>query len=156
MSKLIKTISVSLALLLLTAERAPAAVPALKPLKPACRLEVQNAHLSTTLQKHRNLRVVKINVSSICDVEQTKVLITLEIHKKGEFGDHIYGPFKNEQTPGNNSGLVVKLQDKYIECSNRNRTFWFGIAFAKAFIAGQWQYAKATQSSIIEPLACGT
>jgi hypothetical protein len=80
-----RIIPVSLALLLLTAQQAPAAPPTLKALRPACRLEVQNAHLSTTLQKHRNIRVVKVNVSSICDVEQTKVLITLEIHKKGNW-----------------------------------------------------------------------
>jgi len=156
MPSLMKTIPVSVLLLLLTAQQAPAAPPTPKSLKPACRLEVQNAHLSTTLQKHRNLRVVKVNVSSICDVEQTKVLITLEIHKKGKLGDHIYGPFTNKQTPGSNSGLIVKLQDKYVTCLNRARTYWFGIAFAKAQIAGRWQYARTTQSRIIEPLDCGT
>ncbi len=156
MLKFKKYLSASLIWLLLTAGEAVAIVPTPKPQKPVCRLEVQNAHLSTTLQRHRDLRVLKVNVSSICNVEQTKVLITLEIHKKGEFGDHVYGPFTNKQSTESSSGLIVKLQDKYITCINRNLTYWFGVAFSKAFIAGRWQYARATQSSEIEPLACGT
>lgn len=156
MRKLKSTLALVLICLLLPSNVVVASTLSPDSAKPKCRLEVQNAHLSTTLQKHRNIRVVKINVSSICDVEQTKVLITLEIRKKGEFGDHIYGPFTNENSSSTNSGLIVKLQDKYVTCLNRKRTNWFGIAFAKAFIAGRWQYARATQSRLIEPLDCGT
>ena len=60
--------------------------PRVKP-KPLCRLEVQNAHISRTVQKKEGRDVVKVNVLSICNVRQSKVLITLEIHKKGELGD---------------------------------------------------------------------
>jgi len=156
MSKLTKIISVSLALLLLTVERAPAATPALKPLKPVCRLEVQNAHLSTTLQKHQNIRAVKVNVYLICNIFQTHVQIFLEIHKTGELGDGIYGPFVNEQSPKTNSGLEVSLQDKSVTCKNTIMTKWYGIAYSKAFISGKWLYAGRTQSQKIVPLPCGT
>ena len=133
-----------------------ASSPSPKPVKPLCRLGVQNAHLSTTLLRHLDIRGVKVNVNSICNVEQTHMLITLEIHKKGEFGDHIYGPFINDQSPGRNSGLTVTLQNKYVACSNSKLTWWFGFAYSKAFINGKWQYAGRTRSKIIEPLDCGT
>ncbi len=124
--------------------------------KPICRLEVQNAHISRTLQKHRQINVVKVNVNSICNLVQTQVLITLEIHKKGLIRDQIYGPFTNDQFPGKNSGLVVSLEDKFVDCSNLKISRWFGIAFSKAIINGKWKYAGRTQSQNIEPLLCGT
>lgn len=124
--------------------------------KPLCRLEVQNAHLSSTLRKLEMREVVKVNVSSICNVQQTRVLITLEIHKKGEFGDHVYGPFVNQQIPRFNSGLIVKLQDKYVDCRSSSLSKWFGIAYSRAFIAGRWQFAGKTQSPKVEVLPCGT
>jgi hypothetical protein len=127
-----------------------------RPPKPLCRLEVQNAHLSTTLLEKEHREVVKVNVLSICNVQQTKVLITLEIRKKGEFGDFTYGPFTNGENPGANSGLVVKLQDKYVDCESSKLTKWFGVAYSRAFINGRLQFAGRTQSPKVEALPCGT
>ena len=100
--------------------------------------------------------MVKVNVLSTCNVQQTKVLITLEIRKKGEFGDSIYGPFTNAQLHRSNSGLTVKLQNKYVDCKSSKLTKWFGVANSKAFINGVWQYAGWTQSPKVELLPCGT
>ena len=156
MPKFKRGIPISLILFLLTTNQAIASTQNPKPEKPLCRLEIQNAHLSTTLQRHLDIQAVKINVSSICDVKQAHVLITLEIHKKGEFGDHVYGPFINDQSPIKNSGAVVTLQDKYVACKNSKLTKWFGVAYSKAFINGKWQYAGRTESQKIELLPCGT
>jgi hypothetical protein len=124
--------------------------------KPLCRLEVQKAHLSTTLREKERREVVKVNVLSICNIQQTKVLITLEIRKKGEFGDTSYGPFTNPQLVSANSGLTVKLQNKYVDCKSSKLTEWFGVAYSKAFINGKWQFAGWTQSPKVELLPCGT
>ena len=156
MSKFKTSLFISVTCLLLTHETAEASSPSPRPVKPLCRLEIQNAHLSTTLQRHRKINAVKVNVSSICNVEQSQVLITLEIHKKGEFNDHVYGPFINDQSRGKNSGMTVILQDKYVLCKNSILTRWFGVAYSKAFINGKWQYAGRTNSPRIEPLLCGT
>ncbi len=156
MSKFKKVAPVIFIILLFTINQATASTIAPKSEKPLCRLEVQNAHLSKTLLKHHKITAVKVNVLSVCNVEQTQVLITLEIHKKGEFGDHTYGSFTNDQSSKNNSGVIVKLQDKYVVCLNSKLTKWFGIAYSKAFINGKWQYAGRTQSEKIEPLDCGT
>lgn len=102
-----------------------------------------------------------MNVSSAYNVEQAHVLITLGMHKRGKFGDDACGPFINNQSPQNSSGLVVKLQDKYVVCSNSKITNskitkWFGVAYSKALIAGKWQYAGWPESLTIEALPCGT
>lgn len=124
--------------------------------KPECRLEVGDAHLSSTLLKHRNVAAVKVNVRSICNVMQSTVRITLEI-KKSQFPfDHTYGPFYNSNIPGQNSGMLVTLQDKYVICNNNLRTEWFGVASAKAIINGKWQIARKTQSEHKVFLPCGT
>lgn len=148
--------SSAFALVLLLSGSAPGTNPGPAVQRPLCRLEVQNAHISTTLLTHSGIRVVKVNVSSVCNVEQAHVLITLEIHKRGKFGDDVYGPFINDQSPKNSSGLVVKLQNKYVVCSNSKITKWFGVAYSKALIAGKWQYAGRTDSLTIEALPCGT
>ncbi len=95
-------------------------------------------------------------MDSICNFRQSEVLITLEIHKKGALGDHVYGPFKNDQSPQHNSGFKVSLQDKYVQCTNTKPTIWFGIAYSKAIINGKWQYAGRTQSEKPESIKCGT
>jgi len=124
--------------------------------KPICRLEVQNAHISGTIKKLTQREVVKVNVSSICNVPQLHVLNKLEIHKKGEFGDHIYGPFENDQIPSMNSGFTVKLQNKFVECRSSTPTEWFGVASSRALINGSRQFAGRTQSPKVVTLPCGT
>jgi len=41
-------------------------------------------------------------------------------------------------------------------CKNSTPTFFYAIAFAKAVIDGQWQYAGDTRSEDIVELRCGT
>jgi len=124
--------------------------------KPECRLQVDNAHISSTLVNRRNVKAVKVNVYSICNRLQTQVKITLRIYKTQDPADRYYGPFVNSQLPGRNSGLTVKLQDKFVICKNSIPTEWFGVAYAKAFIDGKWQYAGNTQSPKKEIIRCGT
>ena len=124
--------------------------------KPNCRLEVGDAHISTTILKHRNINVVKVNVHSICNIPQEKVQITLVISKSQLPTDHNYGPFSNSLAPSTSSGLDVSLLDKYVVCSNRKPTEWYGTASAKAFIGGRWLYAGKTRSKNIRLINCGT
>lgn len=140
----------------LGAAHASQSSPAPVVVKPACRLEVEDAHISTTILKHRNMKVVKVNVYSVCNVIQSKVRITLSITKSQFPLDHSYGPFFNSASKQGDSGLRVSLQDKFVVCTNQEPTEWFGTAFAKAFIGGKWQYAGKTRSKNITNLKCGT
>lgn len=53
------------------------------------------------------------------------------------------------------SGLVIKIQDAKVICKNSQPSSYYGIAYAKAFIQGKWQYAGKTRSVNIRKLKCG-
>lgn len=124
--------------------------------KASCRIEIGNAHISTTLLIHRKLKYVKVNARSICNVPQQRVTLTVEIYKTGLFGDHFVDRFKTEEFSPQSSGLRVKISNATVECKNDEMTHYFGIAYAKAIIQGKWQYAGRTRSDGIIPLHCGT
>lgn len=124
--------------------------------KAACRIEVDNAHISTSLVKHRNLKYVKVKARSICNVPQQRVTLTLEIYKTGLFGEHFVGRFETKEYLPQSSGLKVEIKDATVRCKNNEMTRYFGIAYAKAIIEGKWQYAGRTRSDGITPLRCGT
>lgn len=124
--------------------------------KAACRIEIDNAHISTSLLKHRKIRYVKVNAKSICNVPQLRVTLTVEIYKTGIFGNHLVDRFRTEENSPKSSGLKVEMTDAAVKCKNSQATRYFGIAYAKAIIQGKWQYAGRTQSTSIVPLHCGT
>ncbi len=124
--------------------------------KPSCRIEVDDAHISSSMQKHLKVDVLKVNARSICNVRQDRVTLTLIIYKIGFFSDHfIHSSETNPLTPSS-SGLIVKIQDAKVACKNNQPSSYYGIAYAKAFINGKWQYAGKTRSANIRNLRCGT
>lgn len=124
--------------------------------KALCRIEIDNAHISTSLLKHRKIKYVKINARSICNVPQQRVTLTLEIYKTGLFGNHLIRRFKTKEYLPESSGLRVEIKDASEWCKNSEITSYFGIAYAKAIIGGKWQYAGRTRSKSITSLNCGT
>jgi hypothetical protein len=124
--------------------------------KALCRIEIDNAHISTSLLKHRKIKYVKINARSICNVPQQRVTLTLEIYKTGLFGNHLIRRFKTKEYLPESSGLRVEIKDASERCKNNKITNYFGIAYAKAIIGGKWQYAGRTRSKSITSLNCGT
>ena len=73
---LLLSISISIALLIPNAS--VAREQSSQEVKSPCRLQVGNAHLSTNLYEKFKTRAVKVNASSICNVPQSKVTITVE------------------------------------------------------------------------------
>lgn len=124
--------------------------------KAACRIEVDNAHISTSLVKHRKLKYVKVNARSICNVPQQRVTLTLEIYKIGLFGDHFVHRFETKEYLRQSAGLRVEIKDATVRCKNNEVTNYFGVAYAKAIIESKWQYAGRTRSRSNIPLHCGT
>ncbi|MBI3430370.1 MAG: hypothetical protein HY050_10035 [Actinobacteria bacterium] len=143
-----------LALLIAIPSNATAARP--KAPKASCRIEIDNAHISTSLLTHRKIRYVKVNARSICNVPQQRVTLTVEIYKTGIFGNHFVKRFKTEENSPKSSGQRVDIKNAAVKCTNSESTSYFGIAYAKAIIQGKWQYAGRTLSKLIVPLKCGT
>ena len=124
--------------------------------KAPCRLQISDAHISTSLLEKRGLRAVKINASSICNIPQSNVTITVEIWKTGLLGNHFVSK-RILNSPGTTlPNARVNHFLTFQKCKNKEPTQYFGIAYSKAFIAGKWQYARHTQTKRILPLKCGT
>jgi hypothetical protein len=124
--------------------------------KPPCRLQISDAHLSTSLLEKQGLRAVKVNASSICNVPQSNVTITVEIWKKGLLENHLVSRKTTKSLGTTYPGSKVDNFSTYQPCTNRTPTTYYGIAYSKALIAGKWQYARHTRSKILSPLKCGT
>jgi hypothetical protein len=121
-----------------------------------CRIEIDNAHISTTMNKYQLGKFVKINARSVCNVSQSQVKLTLEIYKTGRFGSIFIAKFQTMPSDIGSVGLIVKINGALVTCKNNKKTTYFGIAYSKAMIAGSWQYAGRTRSPLNISLNCGT
>jgi hypothetical protein len=151
--KLILLLSLFLFLIPTTAK---AAAGGPKEPKAPCRLQISNAHISTYLIEKSGVRAVKVNASSICNVPQSNVTITVELWKTGLLGNHLV---RRRTTHSAGTTFPNSRVDNFLtfkRCTDRDPTQYFGIAYSKAFIAGKWQYARHTQTKKIIPLNCGT
>ncbi len=124
--------------------------------KLPCRIEVSNAHISKDVWIKTGKRAVKVDAFSTCHLPQSRVTLTVELWKTGQPFNHFV--FKTiTRSPGVTSPRVrVENFNTYIFCKNRDLTFWYGVAYSKAFIGGKWQFARHVLSQKIEPIECGT
>ena len=123
--------------------------------KATCRIEVDDAHISTSILRNSGIRVVKVNAKSICNIRQENVTLTLEIYKVGKFSNYLMHRSQTNPNSPKSSGLIVKIQDSKVLCVNSKASSYFGVVFSKAFIKGIWQYAGNTRSVNIVKLNCG-
>ena len=124
--------------------------------KATCRIEVDDAHISTSILKNRGIRVVKVNARSICNVKQERVTLNLEIYKVGKFTNYLMHRSRTNPNSPKSSGLIVKIQDSQVACLNSKASSYFGAVYAKALIQGKWQSAGNTRSTNVTKLNCGT
>lgn len=158
MNKITKTI-LSLITVVAVIAAAPsysnAADPSKKP-KPPCRIQIGKAHISSWALAKFGYRAVKVNAFSQCNVPQSKVTLTVEIWKIGKFTNTRVASTVIKSPGVTLPGRKVENLDTLRRCETFDETQYYGIASAKAFIQGKWQYARDTYSLDIESLACGT
>jgi hypothetical protein len=124
--------------------------------KPPCRIQIAHAHISKSVFLKYGVRAVKVNASSICNVPQSKVTLTVEIFKQSQFGPQLVARTVTRVPGITYPGNKVDNFDTWRRCKTFKETRFFGKAFAKAFIQGKWQFASDTYSIELEPLKCGT
>jgi hypothetical protein len=127
-----------------------------KKLKAPCRIQIGQAHISKSVFVTNGVRAVKVNASSICNVPQSRVSLTVEIWKHGKFGNLFVASTDTRSPSITYPGNQVDNFDTWRRCKNSEKTLYFGKAFAKAFIQGKWQFASDTYSLKPQPLKCGT
>jgi hypothetical protein len=124
--------------------------------KAACRIEVDDAHISSSALAKKGIRTVKVNAQSICNFRQQHVDLTVEIYKTTDFGNNfVTASSTNPKSPGS-SGLVVDNFSTQEACKNSTPTVYYGIAFSQALIDGRIQDAGRTRSIHLTELKCGT
>lgn len=123
--------------------------------KPACRIEIGNAHLSTFLMETHGDRAVKVNATSICNVADSHVKLTVRIYKVGLFRNYLVVQRSTNPMLPSSTGLRVRNQDTFMKCKTNQESSYYGIAFAEAIISGHKVAAPPARSKRIIPLACG-
>ena len=124
--------------------------------KAACRIEIDNPHLSTSQYEKNLTNYVKVNARSICNTYQSSVSLTVQIYKIGFLQNHLVAQSTTKPNNWNLNSYKVENKDTLQKCTSGKRTTYFGIAFSKAMIGGKWQYAGRTRSRNSIPLKCGT
>jgi hypothetical protein len=132
-----------------------AADPSKQP-KPPCRIQIGKAHISSWAFAKFGYRAVKVNAFSKCNVPQSKVTLTVEIWKRGKFTNTQVASTVVKSPGVTLPGRKVENLETLRRCKTFDETKYFGVASAKAFIQGKWQYARDTYSLEIESLKCGT
>lgn len=124
--------------------------------KPPCRIQIGKAHISSWALAKFGYRAVKVNAFSKCNVPQSKVTLTVEIWKIGKFTNTRVASTVIKSPGITPPGRKVNNLETLRRCKTFDETQYYGIASAKAFIQGKWQYARDTYSLDIESLECGT
>ena len=124
--------------------------------KASCRIEIDNAHISTSIMRKSQTRAVKVDARSICNKYQIRVSLTVQIYKVGLFRDHFVRGTTTNPLSRNSSGFIAENNETAGTCLNNRSSRYYGVAFATATIEGQSLVAQRTRSQKIITLACGS
>lgn len=103
-----------------------------------CRIEIDDAHISTYILKSIGASAVKVDARSTCKSRQERVKLTVEILKTGRFFDHFIIKSSTRPSDVKSSGYVVTNYRTYKFCKNSVSTKYYGVAYSNALIAGKW------------------
>lgn len=132
------------------------AIAAVQEKKAPCRLEVDNAHISSNILKKEEKFAVKVTFRSICNLDQTKLVMKVQIWKVGFGRNHPVTSPITRNFPYVKANRNVLIQDIYVYCKNTKRTYFYGVAEAHAYINGTQVNAFKVQSKKLQLLSCGT
>ena len=121
-----------------------------------CHIRMHDPHISEYMKIKTGVDYVKANAESKCNRFQSKVILTVQIYKLTRFGDQFITQRSTKMNAPQSSGLKVVNEGTMRRCKDISPTFFYAIAFAKAVIDGQWQYAGKTRSENTVELRCGT
>ena len=132
------------------------AIAATQEKKAPCRLEVDDAHISSNITKNEEKSAVKVTFRSICNLDQTKLVTKVQIWKIGVGRNYPVTSLITRNFPFVKANHKVLIQDVYVYCKNTKRTYFYGIAEANAYINGTLVNAFKVQSKKLQLLNCGT
>ena len=126
------------------------------PPKTKCFIEVQNAHISTSILEQQGRLAVKVNATSRCNAPQSNVILTVKIFKEGLGIAHLVAQRSTRADNPKSQGLVVKNQFTFAYCKNTTSSKYYGVASARATIRGKGYTTPPVWSEKTLELNCGT
>jgi hypothetical protein len=123
--------------------------------KAACRIEIDNPHISKSILRKEKRAAVKVNARSICDAYQTRVELTVEIYQVGLFRDYKRASFTTIPSQVASNGFIVNNKNTKWYCQSNKSSRFYGVAYSRAFIAGQQFAAPPAKSYKTVLLPCG-
>ncbi len=124
--------------------------------KAACRIEVDDAHLSISILRLHGKAAVKIDARSICNFPQSNVELTVNIYKTAWFGDQFVWGTSTDPKLKSSQGFQINNYGTFVRCKDSKATTYYGVAFSRALIDGQTEVTKTVQSVHQVRLNCGT
>lgn len=121
-----------------------------------CHIRIHDPHISDYMKRKTGVDYVKANAESKCNRFQSKVILTVKIFKLTKLGDEFITQKSTKMNAPHSSGLRVVNEGTMRRCKDSTPTFFYAIAYSKAVIDGQWQYAGETRSENTVELRCGT
>ena len=126
------------------------------PPKTKCFIEIQNAHISTSILEKQGRLAVKVNATSRCNVPQSEVILTVKIFKDGFGAPHLVAQRSTRADNPKSQGFLVKNQFTFAYCKNTAKSIYYGVASARAKIGGKSYFTPPTWSEKTLELECGT
>ena len=124
--------------------------------KTNCNIRVDDAHISTYLQRNLNIRAVKVNAGSKCNLPMWDLVLRVEIYKEGLLRDYKVADYDKKIKGFIAPNRVIKNWSTYAECNSHRRSKYYGKAQAIATINGKRMQTRQVVSQNIKNLACGT
>ena len=125
-------------------------------IKAPCRIEVDNAHISSTTFTKESKLAVKVVFRSICNMDQENLVMKVQIRKSGFILDHPITAVIIRKFPFVPANKIVRIQGIMVYCKNTRSTTYFGVAESTATQSGKLVRALPTQSKNKVTLRCGT
>ena len=123
--------------------------------KAACRIEIDNPHISKSILLTEDRLAVKVNARSICNFFQTRFELTVKLYQVGLFRDYFRDESSTRPNLISSNGFTVHNRDTKWYCSSKKNSAFYGIAYSTAVINGQTFVTKPVRSRKTVRLACG-
>lgn len=123
--------------------------------KAACRIEIDNPHISKSILLREGRTAIKVNARSVCNVYQTRVELTVNIYQVGLFRDYIRASFTTRPNQFASNGYIVHNKNTKWYCKSKRSSKFYGVAYSTAFIGGQQFLAPRVRSIKTIRLPCG-
>ena len=125
-------------LLFVSGPMAIASTPNSKPpAKPACRVDMNNSHISSNLLKKHKTLAVKANVKVICDKPIENLVVHINLYKSGSFGPILLKKFTSRIYSKLAPNKLLKISGPIFVCVNWKSTEFFSTVSSDAIISGE-------------------